>query len=134
MSSIPVVAAIIRRDNLVLLCQRPDGPHLPLLWEFPGGKIKSGESATEALERELLEEIGVRARVGNLVADIQHRYPEKNVRIRFYDASIDGDPRPKVHRRLRWIPIDELAEYEVPPANSRVVRMLIDSLGEPLLH
>ena len=131
---IEVVAAVVVTDARVLLCQRPDGPHLPLLWEFPGGKIDPGESATEALERELLEEIGVSSRVGDLLADVRHRYPEKRVRIRFYDTRIDGDPRPHVHRRLRWIPLDELAEYEVPPANAPVVRMLIESLGEPSLH
>jgi len=133
-SFIEVVAAVVVSGDDVLLCQRPDGPHLPLLWEFPGGKIDPGESPTAALERELREEIGVDAAIGTLLADVRHHYPEKSVRIRFYAASIDAAPRALIHRSIAWIPLRELRAYEVPPANQGVVDMLVDSLGEPKLH
>ena len=63
-----------------------------------------------------------------------YRYPEKSVRIRFYEVSIEGVPRAIIHRAVAWIPLSELSAYEVPPANQGVVDMLVGSLGEPKLH
>ena len=133
-SFIEVVAAVVVSDERALLCQRTDGPHLPLMWECPGGKIDPGESPPEALRRAPREEIGVAATIGTLLADVRHHYPKKSVRIRFYEVSIEGVPRPIVHRAVAWIPLRELPAYEVPPANQGVVDMLVDSLGEPALH
>lgn len=121
---IDVVAAVIYRGGTVLLCQRHDGPHLPLAWEFPGGKIEAGESAPAALQRELAEELGVGSAIGRQIADVEHDYPEKRVRIRFFLADIDEEPRAVVHREVRWIALDELAAYPVPAANQAVVRMI----------
>jgi len=125
--TIEVVAAVVSSDDLVLLCQRHDGPHLPLLWEFPGGKIDCGETPPAALERELSEELDVAADIGPELACVRHGYPEKRVRIRFFAALIRGEPRPVVHREIRWVPVSALSEYEVPPANQAVVDMLIDA-------
>lgn len=129
---IPVVAAVVFRRGRVLLCQRGDGDHLPLLWEFPGGKIDPGESAVEALVRELDEELGVHASIGDQVAEVFHRYPQKRVWLRFFRARIDGDPQPLVHRRLRWLEPARLGELEVPPANAVVVERLLS--GELHIH
>lgn len=123
---IPVVAAVIVDGGRLLLCQRRDGSHLPLLWEFPGGKVHAGESPRQALVRELREELGVGASVGPLFEEVRHSYPEKNVWIRFYGTRIDADPRPRVHRRLRWVPLSRLHRYRVPPANEPVIERLLD--------
>lgn len=123
---IDVVAAVAWRDDRLLLCQRREGPHLPLLWEFPGGKINRGETAVEALRRELVEELGVESEIGSLLGTVRHRYPEKNVAIRFYSAVIIGEPQALIHRRIRWIPVGELAEYPVPPANAPVIGKILD--------
>ncbi len=125
-SFIEVVAAVVVRAEGVLLCQRPDGPHLPLLWEFPGGKINAGESPRQALERELREELDVASSIGSRVATVEHHYPEKSVRIQFFAADIAGAPRAVVHRELRWIAAADLGDYQVPPANRSVVRMVRD--------
>lgn len=121
---IGVVAAVIYRGETVLLCQRHAGRHLPLAWEFPGGKINPGESPQAALRRELAEELAVGSAIGRQIADVEHHYPEKSVRIRFFLAAIDEEPRAVVHREVRWIAFDELATYAVPAANESVVRMV----------
>lgn len=131
-AAIPVVAAVVVRDGRVLLCQRHDGEHLPLLWEFPGGKIDPGETPREALVRELDEELGVRSEVGEQVADIVHTYPEKTVWLRFFRVSIAGEPNPLVHRAIEWVSLDRLVEYPAPPPNARVIERLIS--GELLIH
>ena len=96
------------------------------MWEFTGGKIDPGESPQEALVRELREELEVASSIGSQLAVVEHHYPEKSVRIRFYSADIEGDPRAVVHRELRWIPPADLDDYDVPPANRSVVHMVRD--------
>ncbi len=129
---IQVVAGVVLEGDRVLLCQRHDGDHLPLLWEFPGGKIDPGEAPEEALIRELREELGVGADLGPLVGEVRHAYPEKEVWLRFYRARIHGQPRPIVHRKLAWVPLNELASFAVPPPNAVIVRRLVR--GELGLH
>ena len=134
-SIIEVVAAVVCRAETVLLCQRHDGPHLPLMWEFPGGKIDPGESPQFALKRELAEELGVGAEIGRQIADVEHHYSEKSVRIRFFLANITAEPRAVVHRAVRWVALDKIADYTVPPANESVVRMIEKTPhGETSLH
>ena len=121
---IPVVAAVIARDDRLLLCRRRSGPHLGRLWEFPGGKVEPGEDPRAALARELREELDVHARVGALLAQVFHTYPEKRVWLRFYRCRIAGSPRPIVHERLAWVPFADLARYPAPPPNAVVLAAL----------
>lgn len=129
---IPVVAGIAVRHERLLLCQRHEEAHLPLLWEFPGGKIDPGESPPEALVRELDEELGVDATVHEEVAQVFHTYPEKKVWLRFFRVRLRGDPRPLVHRRVLWVPLENLGEFAVPPPNAVIVRRLLS--GELHIH
>lgn len=69
-----VVAAVITRNGKVLICQRTKDQPMPLKWEFPGGKIESGEGHSAALARELDEELGIAATIGEKVTTIQHHY------------------------------------------------------------
>ncbi|HMK30787.1 MAG TPA: NUDIX domain-containing protein, partial [Terriglobales bacterium] len=69
-----VVAALILRDGKFLICQRTKHQSMPLKWEFPGGKIESGEQPRDALRRELQEELGISAQIGDEVSRIRHVY------------------------------------------------------------
>jgi 8-oxo-dGTP diphosphatase len=102
-----VVAAVIERDGLILAGRRSEPPALAGLWEFPGGKVEPGESDRVALERECLEELGVRVVVGEPVGP---SYPIRGgaMIVRTYLARLaDGEPEPQPfegHDELRWVP------------------------------
>src|SRR5438309_8681249 len=82
-----VVAGLIWQDGKILVCQRTRHQTMPLKWEFPGGKIEEGEQPRDALRRELDEELGIAAVIGNEVARIRHEYPNGSaVELRFYDV------------------------------------------------
>lgn len=112
---------MIERDGRYLLCQRHPGPHLPLQWEFPGGKVEPGESPEAALEREIREELGAPCEVGARVADVTHHYPEKTVRIQFFSARLSGEPRPLIHRALSWAAPPDFDRFSAPPPNAVVL-------------
>ena len=82
-----VVAALIWREGKILICQRTRHQPMPLKWEFPGGKIEEGEQPRDALRRELDEELGIAAVVGDEVVRLTHKYPGGNsVELRFFDV------------------------------------------------
>ena len=118
---IPVVAAVIRRGGKVLLASRPaDKP--PAGWEFPGGKIESGETAGEALVRELAEELDVRVVPGELLAVV----PAGKVVLNFMAAELpDGEvPRPREHQRCFWVEVTADPPAELLPADRDFWRRL----------
>jgi len=124
-----VVAAIILRDHKVLLTQRSPNTHLPLHWEFPGGKVEGGESPAEALRRELREEIGVESEIGEPFAFNWHDYGSKRVLLLTYLASIRGDgPRAIGVRDLGWFARDEISGLTMPPADAPILERLLPLL------
>jgi len=128
---IHVVAALIESDGKLLACQRRTGDSFELLWEFPGGKIKPGESPEAALARELLEELGVKARIGREVYRTLHQYSElrEPIDLTFFTAQVDpAHVRNLVFERLEWRTPENLAELDFLPADSELVARL--SSGE----
>ena len=125
----PVVvqAAIIERDGRFLLTRRLRGTHLAGLWEFPGGKCGPDETAEACLARELAEELGVVARVGELVLETVHTYPERTVHLYFRRCELDGDPVARLNQEMRWTSREELPRLEFPEAD----RELIQRLSQP---
>jgi 8-oxo-dGTP diphosphatase len=124
---IEVVCAVIVEDGKVMLCKRAAGMHLAGHWEFPGGKIEAGESAREALVREIREELGCEVEVGEGLDPVEHRYPDLAVRLRpFVCAVREGRPVPLEHEEIGWFGPAELPELGLAGADVEVAALLGD--------
>ncbi|PWU21661.1 MAG: 8-oxo-dGTP diphosphatase MutT [Bdellovibrio sp.] len=129
---IPVVAGFLRRGNTVLVGQRPENHSLAGLWEFPGGKIEAGETPEIALARELREELGIEAEIGDLKIAATHSYGEVNILILFYEILFwKGEPKAKHHLMLEWIEPRDLMNRPIPEANKKMMDRLMKALGQP---
>ncbi len=126
MKTIVVAAAVVIEQGRVLLTQRKSGTHLAGAWEFPGGKVEAGEDPRDALRRELDEEVGVRAAVGEIVDVTFHAYPDadKAVLLLFFEATREPtseEPRALDVAAVRWARAQELDPAEFPPADVAVL-------------
>ena len=121
-----VVAALIMRDGKLLACQRTKHQPMPLKWEFPGGKIEEGEQPRDALRRELEEELGIDARIGDEVARILHDYKNgRSVELRFYVVrAYRGELENRIFREVRWVKRTELPALDFLEADLQLVRDL----------
>lgn len=121
-----VAAGLILRGSEVLICQRKAGSALALKWEFPGGKIEAGESAEEALRRELDEELGIAAEVGQRIAHIRHNYRNGGaVDLQFFAVhQFEGELVNRVFEDMRWSELRDLPGYDFLPADRDLVRDL----------
>ncbi len=117
-----VTAAIIARGDEILICQRrPDQP-LPLQWEFPGGKVEPCEDPRACLARELREEIGVEAEIGEEVTRFTYQYPgHDSILLLFFNAEVRGEPENLVFQEIRWVPRAQLPEFDFLAADKRLV-------------
>lgn len=127
MSNIQVVAAIIVQDDQVLIAQRPKDKHKGGYWEFPGGKIEEGESAEQALAREIFEEINIQIKLPKMFHRLDFDYPEKSVSLSFFIVErFSGEPHGREGQPVTWISSSQLSNYQFPEANQPVVDMLLD--------
>jgi 8-oxo-dGTP diphosphatase len=122
-----VVAALIVRDGKVLVCQRTRHQTMPLKWEFPGGKIEEGEQPRDALRRELDEELGITATIGDEVARIRHEYPNGGmVELRFYVVrEHKGEIENRIFRDIQWSERKDLLSYDFLEADLTLVNDLV---------
>ena len=128
--NIEVAAGLVFRDERLLITQRPAQGHLGGLWEFPGGKREAGETFEQCLARELREELGIEVAIGELVESIIHAYPEKTVLLHFYRCRwIQHEPQPLGCPAFKWVGAQELAEYEFPAADARLLEKLAGDPG-----
>jgi 8-oxo-dGTP diphosphatase len=124
---ITVVAALIRNDGKVLVCQRRRGTSFALMWEFPGGKVKPGETLEQALVRELEEELGAKATIGSEVYRTQHRYAELSdaIELIFFNAQLDPNKvRNLVFEEILWRDPPSLPELNFLPADKELIEKL----------
>lgn len=119
-----VTAAVIERDDRFLMTRRLEGTHLAGAWEFPGGKCEPGEALETCLVRELREELGVNAIVGREVFTVEHAYPERTVRLHFFDTTLEGEPVPALGQQMRWVPRAGLRQLDLPEADRGLVDLL----------
>jgi 8-oxo-dGTP diphosphatase len=122
-----VVAALIQSDGKFLICQRKRGTSFEMMWEFPGGKVKSGETLERALARELEEELGTSAAIGREVYRTQHRYAELSepIELIFFRAEVDATKvRNLVFENIKWIAAAGLSEMDFLPADRELIEKL----------
>ena len=122
---VAVVAAVIEHDGAFFVTRRPDGVHLAGMWEFPGGKIHTGETHAQALTREILEELGTGVRVHDLLFHTVHEYPERSVALYFYRCTLIGEPSALLGQQMRWVAREDLAALGFPPADRQLIRQLV---------
>lgn len=126
---IPVVTGFIRKGNEILLGKRPEGDTLAGCWEFPGGKVNPNESPTEALARELDEELGIKAEIGAIRHAHTHCFGTRSIFIVFFDVHFwKGEPKPLFHSALKWAKPDELKTLEIPLPNKIILPTLLEIL------
>ena len=123
---VTVVAGVIERDGLLLVCQRSRHDSHPLKWEFPGGKVEPGESPRAALERELEEELAIQATIGPEITRSIHQLEGRSpLRLIFSRVSgFHGEPANRAFEQIRWEEPSKLPEYDFVEADTGVVRML----------
>lgn len=124
---IPVVCAILVREDRLLLAQRPAGKHLALKWEFPGGKVEPGEEPAAALIRELQEELGCTVRIVAALERSEHTYDRGTIEMIPFVCELNAssaEPVAQEHAAIAWVTLDEVAGFDLAPADWPVVEVL----------
>jgi 8-oxo-dGTP diphosphatase len=127
---IRVVGAMLQNDEgRYLITQRPPKASLPLLWEFPGGRVEEGEADAQALAREILEEMGVETVVLEEAMHTHHEYPKYDIDFRVFRCRL-RDPKATIqHLRVhdhRWVTLEEMSRYQFPEADAKTLAKLLD--------
>jgi len=123
---IRVVGAMIEQDGRYLITQRSPKATLPLLWEFPGGRVEPGETDQAALARELREEMGITVAVGERSVHVEHAYEGYDIDFCVYRCRLLSGPiqHLRVHAH-EWVRPEELDRYEFPPADEKSIAKLL---------
>ena len=121
-----VAAAIFDASGRVLIAERPAGKHMAGRWEFPGGKVAEGESETDALTRELEEELGIHVIEAQPMMRLTHRYPDREVELSMWRVErYRGEPRSLDGQRLKWVERTRLADEDILDADRPFVAALV---------
>lgn len=120
-----VTAAILRSGDRILIAQRLEDALLGGMWEFPGGKQEEGENLTKCLKREILEELGVKIRVGEKIGTFRHAYTHYRVTLHAYECELqEGALTLNVHQAVEWVSIDSLENYPMGKIDRQIAVML----------
>ena len=127
------VGVVVSREGRILIARRSAHRHQGGLWEFPGGKVEGGETARDALARELQEEVGIRVLDASALLKVSFDYPDRSVRLEVFKVTgYSGEPHGREGQPLRWVLPSELADYAFPEANQPIIEAL--SLRSPDDH
>ena len=127
MKILQIAVGIIRNDaGEIYITQRAADAHMANKWEFPGGKIEAGETAEEAMIRELEEEVGITASTPQLFDKLEYAFPDRHITLWFWLVERwQGEPWGKEGQPGRWVAQNALIADEFPPANAPVIEKLI---------
>jgi 8-oxo-dGTP diphosphatase len=125
--AIVVVAAVIEKDGRYLITQRRPSAVLPLLWEFPGGKVEPGESDEDALAREVRHRLGVEIEVREVMNRVHHSYEKYAIDLHLYACTLSsGEPEPRNVHNFRWVSSAEFDSVAFTPADERSMSQLLE--------
>jgi 8-oxo-dGTP diphosphatase len=123
-----VTAAIIQDQGRFFVARRGPGEKLAGLWEFPGGKVEPGETLQESLKREIAEELGVEAIVGDVVTESHYKYEHGEILLVALQAEIKGkDIKLSVHDREDWLFPEQILALELAPADIPIAKFLMET-------
>lgn len=121
-----VVAAVIERDGRYLITQRRPTAVLPLLWEFPGGKVEPGETDAEALKREVRHRLGVGVTPLAPISSVTHPYERYTVELHLYECRLDeGEPMERNVNAFKWVSSAEFEQHPFTPADELSMSRLL---------
>lgn len=128
---INIVVGVVLDNNQCLLTQRAAESEFGGLWEFPGGKIEVGETPSQALKREILEEINLQVLSYRLFDSFIYQYPHKQINFHVYLIDLyKGKPQClEKQLAMRWVDIYQLNNYSFPKANEIIIRKLLQSFA-----
>jgi 8-oxo-dGTP diphosphatase len=127
-NTVRVVAAEIEQDGKYLITQRRPEAILPLLWEFPSGRVEDGESDEAALKREIMERLGVEIAVAELSMFIKHEYETYALDFCVYRCTlVTKEITAKGVHACKWVTPSEMGDYEFPPADAQTISKLLES-------
>lgn len=122
-SPMSIAIAVVRHRDCFLVGRRGSQGPLPGLWEFPGGKVRSGEPPAEAAVRECREETGLEVAARGLLSEVVHTYAHGQLRLHFFECELRAEPA-EPSGSFRWVPAAELARLEFPAANRAIIARL----------
>lgn len=125
-----VTAAFLEKDGKILIARRKPGAALAGKWEFPGGKLEAGETPEACLKRELMEEFGVKTRIGAFICSSKFEYKHLPIELLVYRAyHVAGGFELRDHDQLAWVTLAELKAYDFAAADIPVVEHLLRANG-----
>lgn len=128
---IEVVASLMVRNKKILACQRKEDDVFGLMWEFPGGKVKDGETYEAALTREMEEELGVQVGVGRLVGVFLDRYKDNRIKVYLYETFIkEGNLEARECRDFSFFRLRDLQKLNLAPADKKIATFLEDEKNQ----
>jgi 8-oxo-dGTP diphosphatase len=124
--TIRVVAAVLERDGQYLITQRRPTAVLPLMWEFPGGRVEEAETDAQALRRELLHRLGADIEVGKLISFVSHPYEHYVVDLFLYECRLLAETlEPKAVSAFKWVASSDFDQYPFTPADEASMNKLL---------